>query len=74
MSSKSMASPRLASVSSRLMMTAMAASSLLRFPRPATPTPSRSSWELPSGEKERWTEKRLLKNKAAFWHVHLLLD
>lgn len=43
--SKSTASPKFASVSKRLMITAMAASSLLRLLRPGPTTLSKSSWE-----------------------------
>lgn len=56
--SKSTASPKFVSVSRRLMITAMAASSLLRLLRPGPTTLSKSSWEFSPKARWRGTEKR----------------
>lgn len=53
--SKSTASPRFVSVSNRLMITAMAASSLLRLLRPGPTTLSKSSWEF--SPEDMWTAR-----------------
>lgn len=53
--SKSTASPKFVSVSKRLMITAMAASSLLRLLRPGPTTLSKSSWEF--SPEDRWAGK-----------------
>lgn len=65
--SKSTASPKFVSVSKRLMITAMAASSLLRLLSPGPTTLSKSSWEF--SPDDIWaTRDRLKKRQVRLLH------
>lgn len=62
--SKSTASPKFVSVSKRLMITAMAASSLLRLLRPGPTTLSKSSWEF--SPEDIWAAREKTDKLASY--------
>lgn len=62
--SKSTASPKFVSVSRRLMITAMAASSLLRLLRPGPTTLSKSSWEF--SPEDIWAAREKTDKLASY--------